>query len=125
MSHDPLADIEPVETAVAVVASEQDTIAAAGTVNGEGDDEIVLPASLTIAEVGELHRDLAERLQASDSLTIDCSGVDAVDGAGLQLLAALNKAAIERQVGIVWRSASASLRQGISQLGLQNLLDVN
>lgn len=123
MSHDPLADIEPVETAVVAAASAQDAMATAGAASGDAD--IVLPPSLTIAEVGELHRDLAEHLQAGESLTIDCSGVDAVDGAGVQLLAALNKAAIERQVRVVWRSASAPLRQGILQLGLQNLLDVN
>jgi anti-anti-sigma regulatory factor len=122
MSHDPLAEIAPAEP---ISDSEVDSVgseAAKGSGNGE---EIVLPSSLTIAEVGELHHRLTERLQVSETLAVDCSGVDVVDGAGLQLLAALNKAAIERQVSIEWQSASLPLRQGIEQLGLQKLLDVD
>jgi len=127
MSHDPLAGLDSEDGVQAGATGET---AAAATV---ADDAVgsatagavfILPSSLTIAEVGELYPALAERMQQGGDFVIDCSGVDAVDGAGLQLLAALNKSAIEHEVSLGWRGATEVLRQAIAELGLNDLLEV-
>lgn len=126
MSHDPLAGLVE-ETGVEADAglnAETATAADAGTGEGKPGSVLKLPSSLTIAELGELHPVLAERLQQGNDLSIDCSQIELVDGAGLQLLAALNKSAVERQVSISWHGATEVLVQAIAELGLNDLLEV-
>jgi anti-anti-sigma regulatory factor len=132
MSHDPLADLaagvgdmsDPGGSTPAETAADTGPDLAAGVGAEKGAGVVSLPSSLTIVEVGELYPMLAERLGQGASLSIDCSAVDAVDGAGLQFLAALNKSAVERQVGIDWHGATEVLQRAIAELGLSDLLDV-
>ena len=132
MSHDPLAGLaeganeSPAAEAndSAQTATADETTAAESTDGMQVPAVVVLPSSLTIAEIGELYPVLSERLQQGGDLSIDCSDVDVVDGAGLQLLAALNKSAVERQVTIHWHGATDVLLRAIAELGLGDLLEV-
>jgi anti-anti-sigma regulatory factor len=132
MSHDPLADLDGDSgndamarhgTAPAAVAGPEPG-ADDATVTGNEGNVLLLPSALTIAEVGELYPTMSERLQQGGELTIDCSEVEAIDGAGLQLLAALNKSAIEHQLPIKWQGATATLQRAIAEMGLSDLLEV-
>jgi anti-anti-sigma regulatory factor len=128
MSHDPLAGLDG-DAGNEVMARHAEAAQAQAAVDdasvaGAEDRVLVLPSSLTIAEVGELFPTLSERLRQGGELTIDCSEIDAIDGAGLQLLAALNKSAIEQQVSISWQGAADTLQRAITELGLGDLLEV-
>ncbi|OBS09876.1 STAS domain-containing protein [Acidihalobacter prosperus] len=59
---------------------------------GEGL-QLALGGDLDIYSVAEVHARVAEALQQSASLVLDLSGVDNIDGAGLQLLMAGKRAA--------------------------------
>ncbi len=96
---------------------EERTLAAApaGPVNPILD----LNERLTIAEVGEIKERLAVFLRAPAAfLVVDGSRVAAVDTAGLQLLTAYCHEMDERGIEVLWRDASAVLRQGAATLGL-------
>lgn len=49
----------------------------------------VLPRSLTIRTVKEVHQEIMDVITRSESLTLEAHDVEEVDTAGLQLLAAL------------------------------------
>ena len=129
ISNDPLTGLDGDGIGVGETGATGEAAAAATMAGDAAEAEtaggvFVLPSSLTIAEVGELYPTLAERLQQAGDLEIDCSAVDAVDGAGLQLLAALNRSASERQVSVSWKGATQVLRLAIAELGLSDLLEV-
>lgn len=83
---------------------------------------LTLPAALGIGEVGELHAALLGALQSGAVVEIDAAEVEAVDGAGLQLLAGFAKSAGERNVSVVWRKPSPVLSQALDRIGLGALL---
>jgi anti-anti-sigma regulatory factor len=125
MSHDPLADLAAIDGDTAgassgtAPATDGDTLPAAAS----ADVVLVLPSSLLISDVGELYPDWLAHLQRGKPLVIDAGAVELVDGAGLQLLAALVKSAAEGRIGLSWREVSPALRTSIDQLGLASLLE--
>lgn len=104
---DSLASAEP---AVEPMAAPQSPIA------------LTLPAALGIGEVAELHAALLGALQSGTGMEIDAAEVEAVDGAGLQLLAGFAKSAGERNMPVVWRKPSPMLSQALDRIGLGALL---
>ncbi|PTT76345.1 hypothetical protein DBR42_27045 [Pelomonas sp. HMWF004] len=72
--------------------------------------------------VGELHprwRAWADEAAAqTDSVTVDGSAVDQIDGAGLQLLVSLCRTLTARNTALRLTEASAVLREGCAALGL-------
>lgn len=117
MSHDPLADL-----------GEPDAVAGgmAEAVEAEGADPdrlaVSLPSSLTIADVAEVHADLMATLDSQSEWTLDASDVEVIDGSGIQLLAALSKAAEQRQARLAWSGVSAVVTAAADQLGLTGVL---
>lgn len=82
-----------------------------------------LGASLTIPEVTEaLDRLRALLDQGDDPLRLQGSGLEQVDGAGVQLLCALVKGARDRGRAVIWEGASPTLRAAAGQLGLERAL---
>jgi anti-anti-sigma regulatory factor len=108
MSHDPLAGGATADTATG--AAERDTV--------------VLPSSLTIAEVGDVKRRFMTGIQDTGRLTIDCEALDVIDGAGLQLLAAVAGFAAERAVTLDWRSPPAMLGEQLALIGLGPIVEL-
>lgn len=102
--------LAPAEPAVEPVAAPQSSIA------------LTLPAALGIGEVGELHAALLGALQSGAVLEIDAAEVEAVDGAGLQLLAGFAKSAGERNMPVVWCKPSPVLSRALDRIGLGALL---
>lgn len=130
MSHDPLATLTetdaPVKTtrrrgkaAAAIVPEEQVTPES----DASSTVELQLPASFTIADVAEVHSLLRDSLVAMSSLSIDAAQVETIDTAGLQLLAAAHKTAVEKGVSIELRNPSEVLRRAAGQIGLAGLFD--
>lgn len=93
---------------------------AAGCGSPEGPRPILdLGERLTIAMAGEIKERLAAFLQVPAAfLVVDGSRVAAVDTAGLQLLTVFCHEMYERGTEVLWRDASAILRQGAATLGL-------
>lgn len=83
---------------------------------------LCLESNMTIAEVGDLKLQMQPFLQSAGPVQIDGEQVEAIDGAGLQLLAALVKELIGKSVEVRWTGASESLRNAASLMGLAELL---
>lgn len=62
--------------------------------------KIKIAGDLTIYDVGAYHEKLKERFRIDKNLEFDLSGVGEVDAAGLQLLAAYGKKAVEHGVKV-------------------------
>ena len=117
MSHDPLAvpDGDSSEPSSDEPASPAEPVAVDGGV-------LVLASSLTIADVGELQPQMATYLDRVDALQLDGAGVETIDGAGLQLLAAFVKELGSRSLAYRWNGASGTLLNAARQVGLSDLL---
>lgn len=89
---------------------------------GGSEKVLNLGDSLTIAGVAELHQKMSTILETGEAITMQGNEIKQIDGAGLQLLAALIKEAVELGVEIRWGGISDSLRQGVRQLGLNEAL---
>lgn len=126
MSHDPLADLQD-EAPGEVVQVPEGASAAAKADEQQApavDGPLVLESSLTIADVGDYQASLMAYLEIGDKVVIDGSGVDTVDGAGLQLLTAFVKEAIEKHNGVSWSGASDSLLRSARQFGVHAALQL-
>jgi len=137
MNHDPLADLGLADDTQGVGATEDSqwpsdkAPALPGTdmnkvpVRQEDGRMLRLDSCLTIAEVGPLAEQLAGVFDSGDSLVLDGSEIEQIDGAGVQLLAALMKEAAAQQTQVVWSGATTILRDAAAQLGLADLLQLN
>ncbi len=86
---------------------------------------LTLPAELTIYTVGELHPQWLAWLgthtgavDSSSSVCVQAAAVDQVDGAGLQLLLALQRSLTEHGRRLHIEAPSDVLRRGCEALGL-------
>lgn len=121
MSHDPLAGME--EGVVGDIPALPDDHPASITKHkGATGGVLVLPESLTIAEVGDFHVELSQRLVSGGSVTIDGEAVETIDGAGLQLLTAFIKDLAGRSATVSWAGASDVLRRSAGQMGVNSAL---
>lgn len=82
---------------------------------------IAVGTALTIAHVAELQARLSAAL-AESRVAVDLSEVRQVDGAGLQLLAALQLEANRRSLPLEWLSPPDIIVEGARLLGLQDML---
>ena len=121
MSHDPLADLAAPNESAPV----QDEVADGGDVSSDGAQSsdastmnVTLPVSMTIADVGELHAGLRDGLSGDEPVQLNGGEVEIIDGAGMQFLAALFKAAGEKQLTIDWSATSDVLVRAAEQIGL-------
>lgn len=87
-----------------------------------GETILSLGDSLTIVGVAELHQKMATALESGKSLLLQGGEIKQIDGAGLQLLAAFIKEAMEIGVGIRWEGLSDTLQQNARRLGLNEIL---
>lgn len=132
MSHDPLAGLSGDAQASATdnpspgkgVESSTKQAGEAGRIAG-GEALLVLPASLTIAEVGEMHAVLMNQLGNAAAVKFDGSSVEIIDGAGLQLLTAFVKAATEKALMVTWHGASETLGQAARRIGVASILKLS
>ncbi|MGF1753470.1 STAS domain-containing protein [Vibrio makurazakiensis] len=79
-------------------------------------EEYLLPAELTIYEVGEIYADLLERVGQNKSLNVDASRLQDIDTAGIQLLVRFMNMYPHQQFQII--NASLVLTQAFEFLGV-------
>ncbi len=82
-----------------------------------------LGTSLTIAEVTEWHDRFASAFEHGSAVALKGEGIAQIDGAGVQLLVAVMQAAVTRQVKINWSTVSETLREAVTQLGLESVFN--
>ncbi|MCP4289876.1 MAG: STAS domain-containing protein [Gammaproteobacteria bacterium] len=87
--------------------------------------QLDLEGSLTIAEVSGLQETMLGMLNDGKAIKLSGGDVAQVDAAGLQLLAALMKEAVQRMTEVQWIEASAELRTAAAQLGLDSALQLD
>jgi phospholipid transport system transporter-binding protein len=80
-----------------------------------------MPADFRMAEVSDMHRQLAGALDAGQ-IVLDGSAVDRVDTAALQLLVVFQREVQKRGQQMNWAGVSAPLHDAASQLGLAQVL---
>jgi phospholipid transport system transporter-binding protein len=79
---------------------------------------LILPPSLTIAEVGALKGSLDALLAGAAPLTLDGRGVTRADTAGVQLLLAFAREAEARGRRFTWAGFSSTLAEVARRLDL-------
>ena len=84
-----------------------------------------LPADLTIKEAAAVREQCLAALAEGQPVTVDGSGVAAVDTAGIQLLAALRVASQRRGVAFAWSGASPAIVDAAGRLGLAQALGLD
>ena len=90
----------------------------------KNNDTLVLPDDFSIAFVGELRDQMLTFLETvKNSCVIDGSSVERVDGAGVQLLAALKQAAAVKGMPMQLVNASECLTQAINILGMDEQIN--
>lgn len=124
MSHDPLAEVSGHDAGEAPeqVPDVLEKSASASEDTGPPGGDLVLESSLTIADVGDYHAVLGASLEGGGPIRIDAGGLDAIDGAGLQLLAAFVKSADAKALGVTWVAVSESLSAAARRLGVTESL---
>lgn len=83
---------------------------------------VPLPASLVIAQIGELKSMLTDVLGTARPVTLDATAVDQVDGAGMQLLFAFGQAAQAQGCVTHWKNPPPCLQDAAALLGMAEVL---
>lgn len=81
-----------------------------------------LGSSLDITVVADVQTRLRQALDAGSGIALDGGGLDRVDGAGLQLLAAFAKHARDANIPVNWCAVSPCLEQSAHLCGLGSCL---
>lgn len=128
MSHDPLDADLPSEAGSDAQASgvEQpiENSAEAPAIEA-ASDHLRLPDSIGIADVAEVKVFLEPYLSGHESLTIDGSEVDTIDGAGLQLLVGFVREATNQPIALKWDGVSEVLIQAAAHFGVSAVLGLD
>lgn len=124
MSHDPLAvlddDAVPAAGDGAAAVDPADDAQVAGAAS-DGTAVLNLDSSLTVAEAAELKEILLAHVRSMTPLCIDASDVETIDTAGLQLIAALYKAAAAKGLQVTLQAPSDRFADAASRIGLGTL----
>ena len=139
MEHDPLAILTEPDTFADTVTddnvgalredvSEMHTAVATDEKN-EPEDKMTpglaafgFPEQLGIEEVDGVHAQLIGLLDSGENVLLDAADIGVIDGAGMQLLAAFFKDAVDRQISVEWIGASDALKTAAKIIGLDGLL---
>lgn len=87
--------------------------------------QITLEDVVNISHVSALKEELAEALQAGDDIEIQAAGVNTIDAAALQLLAAFALEAQAQDKTIQWLEPSERFLGAVQVTGLQGALKLN
>jgi phospholipid transport system transporter-binding protein len=92
------------------ISPARSAIAASGPLHLDGD--------LSISNVEALKRQLDAALSDGAPVLLDGAGIDRIDAAALQLLAAFTREAAHRDLRVSWQSASPRLVAAARAIGL-------
>jgi ABC-type transporter Mla MlaB component len=86
------------------------------------DEVIDCGEILTIANVGEIYTQLLTLLADGKFASLDCSKIERIDTATLQMLFAYAKEAQNQSVSLNWQDPSDTFIQNATVLGLASML---
>ncbi len=86
----------------------------------KGGDDFKLEGPISIADVAELHEQFKTYIAEGNDLEIDCSEVEGVDAAALQLLTAFINEAEKQDNKLIWKEPSDSLQATVLMMGLKD-----
>jgi len=112
VSHDPLADLGIEEAPAPVGADAPDT----------ENSVLQFEASLTISDVGDFYEVCHQALENTGPFVLDGEAIEVIDGAGLQMIGACVKEAIEQGREVRWQATSAALVRAAQVMGLDEIL---
>ncbi len=87
--------------------------------------ELDLGEVMVISGLSELHGKAVSAIGSAADITLDGSGIEQIDGVGLQLLVAVVKAASDKELQLTWKGASDTLCNSAAQLGLVQVLGLD
>lgn len=85
---------------------------------------VKLPESITIRDVSQLRDEWLVLVEAGEPIEVDASGVEDVDGAGLQLMLSLFRDLLGRGHSVTWAGVSDKFREVVEVLGMNSALGV-
>lgn len=85
---------------------------------------LTLAAECTVADADALQSALAQRLEQPAAVIVDVSGLQRIDTAGLQLLAAFVRDRRTAGRAVEWRGRAAALDTAAGLLGLSDMLEL-
>lgn len=80
--------------------------------------------ALGIAEVGQLYAQLLNALAENTSVIVDCSQIERIDAAALQLLYAYSQESAIHGDQVDWQNASEAFINNVRLLGLSEALGI-
>jgi anti-anti-sigma regulatory factor len=83
---------------------------------------IDLGSALVLQDIAQWQVRLSEGLDSTDCLVLSGAEIEQIDGAGLQLLAALRLEADEKGKSVVWKGVSGELYKAAQIVGLDQVL---
>jgi len=94
-------------------------------IRGDGTTtQLLFSPVLDISRARDLYEHLNQALSVGAPLTLDGSQITRIDTAALQVLTLFCRTAAERGIPVHWSSASASLREAVKVLGVDEYLRV-
>lgn len=79
---------------------------------------VALPASCTLRDTIAMKAMLLPQLDATSAVTLDAAGVERIDTAALQVLAAFVRARRQRDAAVEWRGLNRTVANAAGLLGL-------
>lgn len=89
-----------------------------------GEASLTLAAECTVAEADALKADLLHLLDDSRAVTLDVTGLQRIDTAGLQLLAAFVRDRRTAGHRVEWQGRAPALETAAGLLGLRSMLEL-
>lgn len=87
--------------------------------------EVKVPPELTIYTVQTFKDKVVKKLEENrQDLVFDCREVEAVDGAGVQLLLSLEKTALNEDFNLKFKNPTPKFKDAMNLAGINELLDV-
>ncbi len=81
--------------------------------------------ALSIADVGDVYAKLLTPLAENKSVKIDCSQIERIDAAGIQMLYAFSKEAAAHGHPLNWEQPSEAFVRSARLLGLAELMNID
>lgn len=92
---------------------------------GGRSGSFVLAGECTVAGVAALKAGLGRLVREPRSVALDIAGLERIDTAGVQVIAAFLRDRRERGLGVTWLGTSATLSPAVQLLGLASLFGLS
>ena len=90
-----------------------------------GEIRYDLPEELSIYTVAELKKDLLDNiaeLSAEENLIFDCSNLEEIDAAGIQLLLSVVKTSLQEDFDLFLENIAPDIKETLSLVGVKEIL---